>query len=76
MQALKGGGGEGELAEDVPDLIETLKNLGVNTTALVVLGCILKNELKGRDATLQQAEEEELGDISAIEKDEGTVPLN
>ena len=78
VQALKGGGGEGELAEDVPDLIETLKNLGVNTTALVVLGLLLKNELKGRDATLQQAErEEELGRLQVqLKKDEGTVPLN
>jgi hypothetical protein len=78
VQAVKGGGGEGELAEDVPDLIETLKNLGVNTTALVVLGLLLKNELKGRDETLQEAErEEELGRLQVqLKKDEGAVPLN
>ena len=78
VQAVKGGGGEGEIAEDVPDLIETLKNLGINTTALVVLGLLLKNELKGRDETLRQAErEEELGRLQVqLKKDEGAVPLN
>jgi hypothetical protein len=78
VQAVKGGGGEGEIAEDVPDLIETLKNLGINTTALVVLGLLLKNELKGRDETLRQAErEEELGRLQVqLKKDEGAVPLS
>ena len=77
--ALKGGGGgDSTAAEDVPDLVETVKNLGINSTALIVLGLLLKNELKGRDATLQQAErEEELGRLQVqLKKDENAVPLS
>lgn len=56
--ALQGG-------EGAPDLQETLTNLGINVTAVVVLGALVANDLRGKSAAEEKVSREE--DLGALE---------